>query len=255
MEALRPVYHVYENVLWREIEKGAMPRSVAVILDGNRRWATLFGYPAEYGHEAGYAKLKEALNWFWEVGVKEITIYALSTENISKRSKSEVSHLLALSAKGLAELAESRDLYEKRVRVKVIGDFSLFSKDLVDAIGLVEQKTAANDERLLQIALGYGGRDEIVKAVKSIATRVARGELSPEDINEQTISSSLYTAGSHDPDLIIRTGGEERLSNFLLWQSSYSELVFLDTYWPQFRKIDLYRAIRTFQRRKRRFGS
>ncbi|MDP7976570.1 MAG: polyprenyl diphosphate synthase, partial [TACK group archaeon] len=146
-------------------------------------------------------------------------------------------------------------VFEKRVKVKVIGDFSLFSEDLLNAIRLVEQRTANNDDRLLQIALGYGGRDEIVKAVRSIASRVARGELSPDDIDEEVVSSSLYTAGSHDPDMIIRTGGEERLSNFLLWQSSYSELVFLDTYWPQFRKIDLYRAIRTFQRRKRRFGS
>ncbi|MFQ1021293.1 polyprenyl diphosphate synthase [Tardisphaera saccharovorans] len=252
---LRPVYAVYEDVLWREIRDGAMPTSIAVILDGNRRWATLFGFPPNYGHEAGYNKLKEALNWFWEVGVKEVTIYALSTENISRRPKDEVSHLLSLSAKGLAELAESRDVFEKRVKVKVIGDFSLFSEDLLNAIRLVEQRTANNDDRLLQIALGYGGRDEIVKAVRSIASRVARGELSPDDIDEEVVSSSLYTAGSHDPDMIIRTGGEERLSNFLLWQSSYSELVFLDTYWPQFRKIDLYRAIRTFQRRKRRFGS
>jgi len=251
----RPVYVIYERVLWEEIKGGNKPNSVAVILDGNRRWATSLGFPPEYGHEAGYRKLREALNWFWEAGIKEVTIYALSTENLSRRSPSEVSHILSLATKGLLELAESKEVSERGVRVRVIGDRSAFPDEVVSAINTVEEKTASNDSRLLQIALGYGGRDEILKAVRRIAEKVREGEISPDQITEETISSNLYTAGASDPDMIIRTGGEERLSNFLLWQSSYSELVFFDTYWPQFRKIDLYRAIRTFQSRKRRFGS
>jgi len=242
-------------LLYEEIKKGSKPNSIALILDGNRRWASSLGFSPEYGHEAGYKTLKDALNWFWELGVKEVTVYALSTENLNKRSSDEISHILTLSTKGFLELADSKDVYEKGVKVKVIGDISKFSDQVKTAIKTVEERTAHNSPHLLQIALGYGGRDEIIRAVRTIAEKVKKGEMAPEDISEDTISSCLYTAGASDPDVIIRTGGEERLSNFLLWQSSYSELIFLDVYWPQFRKIDLYRIIRTYQTRKRRYGA
>ncbi len=253
--ALAPVYWVYERLLWSSIKKGPMPTSVAVILDGNRRWALSLGLSPEQGHEAGYEKLKQVLDWMWEIGITEVTVYALSADNAKKRSKQEVDHILSLSVKGLQELAKSSDVAERRVKVRVIGDDTIFPEEVRKAIIEVEKITAGNDQRLLQIALGYGGRNEIVNTMRELARRVQLGEIVPEQIDEKLISTSLYTAGARDPDLIIRTGGEERMSDFLLWQSSYSELVFLDVYWPQFRRIDLYRAVRTYQRRSRRFGA
>lgn len=247
-------YKLYERKLWNEIKSGPVPNHIGLILDGNRRWARELGLDHVLGHEEGFKRLKEVLRWSWELGVKTITIYAFSTENF-KRDWREVEHLMKLAEKGFKEILTSDDIHRNRVRVRAIGRVDLLPEYVRGAIKEAEEATKSYSERRLNVAIAYGGRAEIVDAAKKIAEEVYGGKLNPSAVDESIFEKYLYTAGDPDPDLIIRTSGEERLSGFLLWQSAYSELCFLDVYWPDVRKIDLWRAIRTYQKRQRRFGA
>ncbi|MCX8182509.1 MAG: polyprenyl diphosphate synthase [Candidatus Methanomethyliaceae archaeon] len=250
---MKHVYSYYERKLLSEVKRGRMPEHVGLILDGNRRWAMEAGLTSEKGHEYGFEKLKEVLNWCWELGIHVVTIYALSTENL-QRDKREVENLLRLAKKGFSEVLNSPEIHRYKVRIKAIGRLDLLDEDLRQLIMQVEKATERYNDNKIYVAIAYGGRVEIVDATKRIIKSVLSGELRMEDIDERTFAKYLYTNGDKDPDLIIRTSGEERLSGFLLWQSAYSEFYFMDVYWPALRKIDLLRAIRTYQNRTRRFG-
>lgn len=249
------VYRFYERMLQQQVMQGAMPEHIAVILDGNRRWARMRSLNPWIGHEYGAKKVKEFLRWCLELGVKSITLYALSTENF-RRPKHELRALMNILKQKLREAAENEDIHRYQVKVKAIGRVGSLPEDVQEAVRYLEKRTKHYNKRFLNIAIAYGGRAEIVDAARKIAEAVKCGKLEPEDIDEHVFESFLYTAHlpKQDPDLIIRTSGEERLSGFLLWQCAYSELYFLDVYWPDFRKIDLLRAIRTYQQRHRRFG-
>ncbi len=250
------VYKVYERLLESEVKSGPIPNHVAFILDGNRRWATSRGLPPWLGHRYGAERAEEVLKWCYDLGVKTVTLYVLSTENLQRRSRSEVEEILRLLEEKIEQLKSSRELEKRRVRVKFIGDLSLLPGAIVSKIRELENYTSRFSDRFLNIAVAYGGRREIVEAVRRLLKDVKAGKISEEDIDEEVFQRYLYTGDQPypDPDLVIRTSGEERISNFLLWQIAYSELVFLDVYWPDFRKIDLLRAIRVYQSRHRRFG-
>jgi len=225
-------------------------------LDGNRRWASEKDMPPWLGHKKGAEKVEQLLEWCLKLNVKSVTLYAFSTENF-RRSPEEVEEIMRIASEKFQKILTDERIHKNRIRVKVIGRKHLLPKNLQKLIDEVEKATQNYDEHFLNIAFAYGGRAEIVDAAKKIAEKVQNKELEPEEINEATFERFLYTSHlpKQDPDLIIRTSGEERLSGFLLWQSAYSELCFLDVYWPDFRLIDLLRAVRTFQKRKRRFGA
>ncbi|MEM3737659.1 MAG: polyprenyl diphosphate synthase [Candidatus Bathyarchaeia archaeon] len=247
---------VYEGILWNQIKGGQIPGHIGVILDGNRRWALEQGYSTAEGHDAGARKVEEFLDWCQKIGgIKTVTIYVLSTENFC-RSEEELAEILALLNRYLKAMREDERIHKSRIRVRVIGRVEMLPPDVQENIKQLHEATKDYDNYYLNLAVAYGGRAEIVDAVKKIATRIERGELSSTTLDEKVIESHLYTSflPNPHPDLIIRTSGEERLSNFLLWQAAYSELCFLDVYWPSFRKIDLMRAIRVYQLRRRRFG-
>ncbi len=232
-----------------------MPEHIGLILDGNRRWASDRLLDPIIGHDYGAKKIEELLEWCLKLNVKTITIYVFSTENFA-RSKKELDHIMQLAETRLKTLLTSKEIHEYRVKIKFIGRLNLLPKSVCSLMSKVEEATKSYDKYYLNVAIAYGGRAEIVDATRKIVAEVQEGKLNPQDITESVISTYLYT--SHlpkpDPDLVIRTSGEERLSNFLLWQGAYSELCFLDIYWPDFRRIDLWRAIRTYQLRRRRFG-
>ncbi|MEM2273531.1 MAG: polyprenyl diphosphate synthase [Candidatus Bathyarchaeia archaeon] len=253
--SLLGIYKIYEKWLWHQVKGKSKPEHIAIILDGNRRWATRGGLEPWMGHYYGAKRMEEVLRWCLDLGVKSITLYAFSTENF-QRPKEEVEKLMHLFREKLGELLVSEEVRKYKVKVKVIGRTHLLPPDLQEMIYRIEEKTKYFNERYLNLAIAYGGRAEIIDAVKEIAQKVAEGKLSPEEIDEKIFEQHLYTSflPKQDPDLIIRTSGEERLSGFLLYQSAYSELCFLDVYWPEFRRIDLLRAIRTYQKRIRRFG-
>jgi len=248
-------YKLYEKWLWHQVKNGVKPGHIAIILDGNRRWASEKALNPWFGHEKGAEKVDQLLDWCLKLGVKSITLYAFSTENF-RRSKNEVEEIMRIAQEQFRKILTDERIHKNKIHVKVIGRLSLLPKDLQQLILDVEKATQGYDDHFLNLALAYGGRAEIVDAAKKIADKVHEGKLSPEEIDEQVFEKYLYTShmSKQDPDLIIRTSGEERLSGFLLWQSAYSELCFLDVYWPGFRFIDLLRAVRTFQRRRRRFG-
>jgi len=249
------IYKIYEKWLQHQIKDQKKPEHIAIILDGNRRWARESGLEPWMGHYYGADKTKEVLKWCLDLGVKSVTLYAFSTENF-QRPPEEVENIMKIFREKLEEVLKSEDIHRYKVKVKVIGRINLLPHDLQEMIRKVEEETKDYDEHYLNLAIAYGGRAEIVDATKKIAQKVALGELSPEEIDERVFEQHLYTAflPKQDPDLIIRTSGEERLSGFLLYQAAYSELCFLDVYWPEFRRIDLLRAIRTYQKRSRRFG-
>jgi len=251
---LKPVYRLYEKYLWMQIEGGPIPRHVGIIPDGNRRWAREMGLPTLEGHYYGYEKLKDVLKWLWELKIPYVTVFAMSTENCLYRSKVEVENLFNIVKKGLTELLNSKEIHENRVKITVIGKLEYVPEDIRVLVKKLEEITANYGDYHLTVALCYGGRQEILDAVRAIGREIHEGLLKPEEISEEVFSKYLYTKNTPDVDLIIRTSGEERISNFLLWQSAYSELYFCDVYWPEFRKIDLWRAIRSYQRRERRFG-
>lgn len=232
-----------------------MPKHIAIILDGNRRWASTKSIQRVIGHVEGANTAEELLEWCHEIGIKTITLYLLSTENLD-RTPDELVELFELFTERLNKLLSDERIVRFKVRVKAIGRLELVSLRMQEILREIETKTADFSDHFLNIAIAYGGRAEIVDSVKKIAELVKEGKITPDQINQKTIEESLYTSylPNPDPDLVIRTSGEERLSGFLLWQSAYSELLFVDEYWPDFRKIDLMRAVRTFQKRSRRFG-
>ncbi len=249
------VYKIYEKYLSNQISKAEAPKHVGIILDGNRRWAEANSYPRWIGHWFGAKKAEKLLEWCKELGIETLTLYVLSVENL-QRSPEEVKEILILIEEKLKELIQDERIHKYHIRVKALGKIELLPDSIRELLAKIEKATEDYDEHFLNIAVAYGGRLEIVDVVKSIAEKVKNKELSLSEITSKTVEEHLYT--SHlpypEPDLIIRTSGEERLSGFLLWQSAYSELVFLDVFWPDFRKIDLMRAVRTYQRRIRRFG-
>jgi tritrans,polycis-undecaprenyl-diphosphate synthase [geranylgeranyl-diphosphate specific] len=249
-------YKLYEKWLWRQVKSGAKPEHIAIILDGNRRWAAGRALNRSSGHEKGAERVEQLIDWCLRLKVKSITLYAFSTENFS-RSREEVAEIMRIAGDNLRKILTEERVHKDRIRVKVIGRVNLLPEDLQEIIHNVEKTTQDYDDHFLNFAFAYGGRAEIVDAAKKIAEEVHTGKLSPGNVDEATFEQYLYTAHlpKQDADLIIRTSGEERLSGFLLWQSAYSELCFLDVYWPDFRLIDLLRAVRTFQNRKRRFGA
>lgn len=223
-------------------------------MDGNRRFADEMGLDSMEGHHLGRAKLEEMLSWCMELGIKVLTVYAFSTENLL-RNPAEVDYLMDMFEKNFDSLADDQRIHSHRIRVRVLGQRSLLPVDVQEAIERAEQATMDYDDYHFNLALAYGGREEILHAIKKVAEKVRSGEIAIEDISEESFSKMLYTSDLPDPDLILRTSGEERISNFLLWQLAYSEFYFTDVYWPGLRKIDFLRAIRSFQRRLRRFGT
>ena len=244
----------YERKLLAEVlSAGKTPQHVAIILDGNRRFADEVGMDRLEGHRLGARKLEQVVGWCQELGIKHITVYAFSSENF-QRSSEEVEALMELFADKFKEVAEDQRIHNYRVRVKALGDLGALPPQVQRAIDEAQRATESYDGYTLNIAVSYGGRSELAQAVRKICEGIEKGEIKPKDVSEDMISRHLYTAGLPDPDLIIRTSGEERLSGFLLWQSAYSELYFCEANWPAFSKIDFLRAIRTYQGRKRKFG-
>lgn len=253
MKATSILYKIYEQRLWRQIKDGPNPHHIGLIVDGNRRFARGKGLASNQGHTLGSEKLEEFLQWCWRLEIKIVTLYAFSTENFS-RSDEEVSFLMDLIMDKLIYFQTDPVIKEEQVKIKVIGRRESLSEEMVREVEKIERMTNDYNGFQLNIALGYGGRAEIVDAVKKIAAKVAAAELTVDHIDEELVGKYLYTEGIPDPDLIIRTSGEERLSGFLLWQSAYSELYFTEVYWPAFRMIDFWRALRIYQQRERRFG-
>ena len=227
-----------------------LPEHIAIIMDGNRRWAKKNNLNTAQGHKEGAENLKRISKFANKIGIKYLTVYAFSTENW-KRSEEEVGAIMKLLKFYILYFFKS---YDENIKVNVIGRIGDLPKDLQKEIRSVEEKTKNNTGLVLNIAFNYGGRDEIVTAVKTITQKVLDGKLKIDDITENEISNSLYTAGQPDPDLLIRTSGEERISNFLPWQISYSEFVFTDKYWPEYSNSDLLESIQIYQKRTRRFG-
>ncbi len=250
----KPFQSYLEKKLEREVLSGEVPVHVGIIPDGNRRWARMKGMQEWLGHREGYKRMREVLTWLLDLNIKVVTVFAMSTENCLRRSEEEKEKLFELLTKGLYELSEEKLVHERKVKVNVFGEEEMWPESLKEAARHVMEVTKNYDQRVFNIAICYGGRQEIVRAVRRIARKVEEGMIRPEEIDEKTISDHLFTAGLPDPDLIIRTSGEERLSNFLLWQSAYSELYFVNSYWPEVRKLDILKAIRDYQRRQRRFG-
>ncbi len=248
------LYRLYEWYITRDLKPEKMPKHVAIIMDGNRRYSKLQGnIDVVKGHEIGVDTLEKVLDWSIELGIEIITVYAFSTENFN-RPKHEVESLMNLFVKNFKRLVDHPKIHNNEVKVKVVGKLDLIPESVRDAIKEAEDATAHYNKRLFNIAIGYDGRLEIIDSVKKIIEQVQAGEISIDDVDEDLISKNLYTEGREDPNLIIRTSGEERLSGFLLWQSSYSELYFCETLWPELRKVDFIRAIRSYQERERRFG-
>ncbi|MEF8848297.1 MAG: polyprenyl diphosphate synthase [Candidatus Thermoplasmatota archaeon] len=236
-----------------KIRKNKVPEHVAIIMDGNRRFAYKLGLRSDAGHEFGRDKLEEVLDWCLELGIKNLTVYAFSTENF-KRSQTEVEKLMKLCKKELNRAFSDSRIHKNKVRIRILGKVESLPNEIASMAKEIMEETKEYDNYSLNIALAYGGREEIIHAIQEIADDVKQGELNINEINEPLISKYLYTNGLPDPDLILRTSGEERISNFLLWQLAYSELYFSDVYWPGFQKKDFLEAIQTCQQRKRRFG-
>jgi short-chain Z-isoprenyl diphosphate synthase len=259
------VYRVYERRLAREIAGGELPRHVGVILDGNRRYAAArrLGDPSQ-GHEAGAANIDRFLTWCLDLAIPYVTLWLLSTENLS-RDDAELDHLLRIIGDTVERIGRARDPRSADpdggpagVRITAVGALDLLPDEVRLRLKRAEEATADNDRMRVQVAVGYGGRQEITDALRSLLRdRAAQGlplEQVAETLQPADIGDHLYTTGFPDPDLIIRTSGELRLSGFLMWQAAHAEYHFCDAYWPDFRRIDFLRALRDYQRRSRRFG-
>jgi len=249
---LRLVYRAYERQLTQEIRKADVPGHIGFIMDGNRRHAEARGELPWEGHLHGSQTVEELVEWGREIGVHTLTMYAFSTENFS-RATDEVNKLMALFAARLSSLSDDPRILENHVRVRVLGRTEMLPDSVQEAVRQVETATAGFDRSRLNFCIAYGGRQEILDAFRAIIAKVESGELDRDAVNERVLGEHLYTGGD-DPDLIIRTGGESRLSNFLLYQAAYSELFFTDVHFPSFRKVDFLRILRSYQQRKRRFG-
>lgn len=234
-----------------EIDKNRIPNHIGIIMDGNGRYAQRKGLPRTFGHKAGAENLRKITEFARNTGVKNMTVYAFSTENW-KRPLAEVSGIMKLLAFYLGDW--KNQLGDSDLRIRVIGDLTGFDTSLIKMIDFVEKQTECQEGITLNVALGYGGRNEIVQATQKLAKLCAEGKLKPEDIDEKMMSANMYANYVDDPELIIRTGGEIRTSNFLLWQSAYSEYYFTDVLWPEFSPDDLLEAIWTYQNRDRRYG-
>lgn len=239
------------NKIEKKVDFSALPKHIGIIMDGNGRWAKRRGLARSVGHSAGAETFKKIVTVCGEIGISYLTVYAFSTENWG-RPKSEVDNLMKLLSDYIRRSYD--ELSGKNVKVKIIGEREMLSEKLLSEICDLEEHTKNNTGLTLNIALSYGGRSEIVHAARVCAEKCASGEMKVEDITEDTLSSFMYTASQPDPDLIIRPSGEMRTSNFLLWQSAYSEYCFMNVLWPSFSKKDLLEAIYLFQQRNRRFG-
>lgn len=239
--------------LIEQINKNPIPKHIAIIMDGNRRFAKELGLNYEKGHEYGKNKIKELLEWCFDLKIKNLTLYAFSIENFN-RGKNEVNSIMNLCKEELKKAIKDSKIHKNQIKINVIGNLDSLPIEIKKSALYIMEKTNNYNNYYLNIALAYGGREEIIHAIKNIAKDVKNNNLKINEISNDKVSSYLYTSGIPDPDLILRTSGEERISNFLLWQLAYSELYFSDVYWPAFRKRDFLKAIRTFQQRKRRFG-
>ena len=252
---LSGLYKIYGKRLESEIRNGDIPNHVALILDGNRRWAKRHLTMPKEGHWKGADSVENLLDWCEEFDIKIITLYALSAENLD-RNDEELDYLYELIRMRLEKLYNDPRIHKNKMRVKAIGRIELLPDSIKEVLKRLDDATKDYNNHFLNIALAYGGQYELVDAVKKIGEKIKDGSLNVNEINKKEIESNLYTSHlpQSSPDMILRTSGEKRLSGFLMWQSAYSELVFMDIFWPEFRKIDLMRAIRTFQERKRRLG-
>jgi undecaprenyl diphosphate synthase len=230
---------------------GEIPRHIAIIMDGNGRWAKQRGLPRIAGHSEGVESVRDAVEACGQLGVQHLTLYAFSTENW-KRPQEEVSLLMRLLLKALRD--ETDRLHTNNVRIQAIGDIAALPREVQEELREDIRKTGENTGLHLTLALSYSGRWDLTNAVRNIVAEAARTGITPEEITETLVSASLSTAGTPDPDLMVRTSGEMRISNFLLWQLAYTEIVISPKYWPAFRRADLYDAIRQYQNRERRFG-
>ncbi len=233
------------------LENMQIPTHIAIVLDGNRRWARKRGLPTLQGHTEGANNLERIASYCGKIGVKYLTVYAFSTENWN-RSKEEVDYLMKLLAKYISDF--DKKFKNSNTKIRLAGDINGLPENLKESIIRIEEKTEKNEGLTLNLCINYGGREEIVNATKIIATKFKNGEISLDDIDEKMISTNLRTGNAPDPDLVIRAGGEIRLSGFLLWQLSYSELYFSDVLWPDFNEKELDKAIEAFNKRKRNFG-
>jgi tritrans,polycis-undecaprenyl-diphosphate synthase [geranylgeranyl-diphosphate specific] len=249
------IYKVYEKHLLNQINQYPFPQHIGIILDGNRRWSKIKEVGKEKGHKIGAEIAEELLNWIYDLGIKITTIYVLSDENL-EREPYEIDNIYLLLEEKLNRLYNDKRIHNKQIRIKSIGDFKKLPEGLQQILKKLELKTENYQNMYLNIAIAYGGQKELLNAIKNIAKLIKGKKIDIDDIDEKLIESNLYTAHlpQAEPDLILRTSGEKRLSGFLLWQSAYSELIFVDIFWPEFRKIDLMRAIRTYQKRTRRYG-
>lgn len=247
------VARTVEATLLQEVRRDPVPLHIGIIMDGNRRFAKEMGEPAIKGHDYGRDTLERVLDWCLELGVKHLTVYAFSTENFS-RNPVEVKRLMELFEENFLKMSTDERVHKNRINIRAIGQIHRLPRRVQEAIRVAQDRTAEYDSYYYTIAVAYGGRQEIIDAVRKIAEEVQAGRLKLKDIDESIISKHLYTQHLPDPDLILRTSGEERISNFLLWQMAYSELYFTDVFWPGFRRLDFLRAIRTYQMRQRRHG-
>ncbi len=229
----------------------AEPKHIAIILDGNRRFARRLMAKPWKGHEFGKEKVKKLLKWCSELGIREITLYAWSVENFN-RPKAEFEYILKLFKEAFEEAMTDKTIHEKKIRINFLGRLYMFPKDIRDSMNRLMELTKDYDGHIVNFCMAYGGRQEIVDAARKMASDLENGSVKPEDVNEETFKKYLYTPD--EPDLIIRTGGDKRLSGFLLYLSSYSEIFFLDKMWPEFEKDDLVACISDFRKRGRRFG-
>jgi len=243
-----------ERQLLERVRMAPVPRHLAIIMDGNRRFAMGHGMMISEGHVSGRDKLEQLLDWCLEAGVRILTVYALSTENLA-RPKEEIAALMDLFANGFRDVVTDPRVHQHHIRVRAIGNIPLLRSDVQEAIRAAEEATKNYSEYQYNIAIAYGGREEILLAIRRIAEDVAKGSVLPDQIDAEMVSRRLYTADLPDPDLVFRTSGEERISNFLLWQTAYAELYFADVLWPGLAKIDFLKAIQAFQNRQRRYGT
>ncbi len=256
---LKPLYWLYERRLEDALERSnaALPKHIGMVLDGNRRFARQSGLELQLGHEMGASKAEEVLEWCLKLGINHITMWVFSTDN-KGRSEEELNYLFKLFKHEAERMIANPRIHSNKVRVKIIGDIADFPEDTREALKELEEKTADYDQMLLNIAIGYGGREEITHAVQDLLReKLDQGKQLKDvvdDLSPDEIGRYLYTAGTPDPDFVIRTSGEIRLSGFLLWQTAYSEYYFCDVFWPSFRRLDFLRALRNYQARDRRFG-
>jgi len=249
--SLGKIIDTKNSSLSMKIDKQKVPEHVAIIMDGNGRWATKKGFPRTYGHKKGVSVLKEILKASKKLGCKVLTVYAFSTENWTRPTK-EVDFLINLFSEVLRN--EIAEIHEESTKIKFIGDLTPFPENLKKIISNSESLTKNNNKFLLNVCVNYGGRQEIVKVAKELALKSSSGEIKPSEINEELFNSELLTGGVKDPELLIRTSGEKRISNFLLWHLAYSEIYISDLLWPEFDEHEFLKAIIDYQKRNRRFG-